>query len=425
MADATDRDKPVPLGEAQLRLGVYVWIDRPWVDHSFLRNKFKLTTDKQLREVRELGPRGIYWIPALSDVEPTPPPTPTPPTPTPSAPPPPASPPPPDPVREREDKLARQRDTAARARRQWEQAGQVLRDGMKALRDNPRQAGAALGGFAATVASQIEGRKGLLHLIDQQGNEGLHSHALSCMTLATLVGKELKLDGDALRNVSTGALMHDVGKLSIPARILRTAQRSQVEENAYRDHCRAGVELAQASGAFSDVVLSVIRDHHEHLDGSGFPARAKAAAIGLPARIVAVVNRYDRLCGPESPDRPAMRPADALKKMWRDERTRLDPQVLAALVKVLGVYPPGTIVQLADGRFALSVSPGSKPLLPKVIVHDASRPKDEADLLDLADEAQAGLTVTRALSPQEVSPQVLAWLSPRERLVYYFTADDD
>jgi putative nucleotidyltransferase with HDIG domain len=422
MADTTDRDKPQPLGDAQLRLGVYVWIDRPWVDHSFLRNKFKLTTEKQLREVRALGSRGIYWIPGLSDVAPTAP-EPAPAIPDPVSPP--AAPAAPDPIREREQKLTRQRESAARARLQWEKAGQVLRDGLKALRDNPRQAGAALGGFAASVASQIEGRKGLLHLIDQQGNEGLHSHALSCMTLATLVARELKLSGESLRDVSTGALMHDVGKLSIPMRILKSAQRSQVEENAYRDHCRAGVDIAQASGAFSDTVLAVIRDHHEHLDGTGFPARARGNAIGLAARIVAVVNRYDRLCGPESPDRPTMRPADALKKMWRDERTRLDPQVLAALVKVLGVYPPGTVLQLSDGRFALSVSPGAKPLLPKVIVYDASRPKEEADLVALADEQQAGLTVARALNPEEVAPQVLAWLNPRERLVYYFTADEE
>lgn len=434
MGESNDREQPMPLGDRQLQLGVYIWIDRPWTEHSFLRSRFKITSEKQLRELRALGPRGIHWIPALSDVEPIAPVIASEPTPDdllegvdPSAEAPaqgPAAPKQAESARERERRMAVQREKAARARRQWEQAGQVLRDGMRALRDNPRQAGAALGGFAENVAAQIDGRKGLLHLVEQDGSESLHAHALSCMTLATLVGKELKLDRTTLREVSTGALIHDVGKLAIPARILRSNSRSQAEENMYRDHCRAGVELARESGAFSEVVLAVIRDHHEHLDGSGFPARARDQAIGLPARIVAAVNRYDRLCNPESPHRSGLRPADALKKMWRDERSRLDGQVLAALVKVLGVYPPGTLVQLSDGRHGLSVNPSAKPLLPRVVVYDGSRPKDDADLLDLS-EAQAGIAIARAMAPDEIDPEVLAWLSPRERLAYYFTADDD
>ena len=244
------------------------------------------------------------------------------------------------------------------------------------------------------------------------------------MTLATLVGRELKLGRDTLAEVSTGALMHDVGKLLIPGHILRSSNRNQVEENVYRDHCRAGLEIARESGAFSEGVLAAIRDHHEHLDGSGFPSQARSDTIGLPARIVAVVNRYDRLCGPESPSRRGMRPADALRRMWREERSRLDERIIAALVRVLGVYPPGTIVELSDGRFGLAVNPSSKPLLPKVVVYEPSQPKDEADLLDLSDPS-AELAVTRALAPDDVAEPVLAWLNPRERLAFYFSADED
>lgn len=434
MADRSDREAPVPLEDGQLRLGVYVWIDRSWTEHSFLRSRFKITTEKQLRELQQLGPRGIHWIPALSDAEPVAPatdaPTDDPPISSDTA----------DTTeaegaaqaaqaaleaaQTRARKLAETRDRAVRARRDWERAGQALRDGMRALRDNPRQGGAALSGFAEKVASQIEGGRGLLHLVENDGGESLQAHALSCMTLATLVGRELKLDRTTLGELSTGALMHDVGKLTIPARILRSGNRSQAEENVYRDHCRAGVEIARESGAFSDVVLAVIRDHHEHLDGSGFPAQAKADTIGLPARIVAVVNRYDRLCSPESPERRGMRPADALRKMWREERSRLDERVIAALVRVLGVYPPGTLVELSDGRYGLTVNPSVKPLLPKVVVYEPSRPKDEADLLDLSEQPPE-LAVARALAPDEISRDVLAWLNPRERLAFYFTADED
>ena len=366
-----------------------------------------------------LGPENIYWIPSKSTTDPGPPPTSGEPVPLP---------PPITPIdnanalKEKSEKIQQQRALISKAERDWEKAAKTAREALLGMRDNPKQAGTKMREFTNSTALSISGREALLHLLEDKHGQGPQHHALNCMTLSMLLAKAMGLPPAAIGEVALGALAHDAGKSMIPAHILRTKMRSKAEENLYRDHCRFGVDMARTSGAFSGGALSAIQDHHEELDGSGFPSGKKASAIGLSARIVAVANRYDRLCSPESPEREPMLPADALKKMWQEGQSKFDPVILAALVRLLGVYPPGTIVNLNDGSLGLVVSPGKNSLYPKVLIYDPDIPKDEAPVVDLS-ETGGSLTIENALRPTDVPEDALEWISPRERLTYYFTAD--
>ena len=137
----------------------------------------------------------------------------------------------------------------------------------------PREAGQQLASLAASAVELLQSGEGMLQLMEKQQGESLQYHAINCMTMAALVGREMGLDDAQLRDLSLGALAHDIGKVMVQPYILKLAERSQPEEKAYRAHCDAGVELARSSGSFSDAALAIIRDHHEALDGSGFPAR--------------------------------------------------------------------------------------------------------------------------------------------------------
>lgn len=439
MSSPSKSENPVPLGNSQLRIGVYVTIDRPWLDHPFLRTRFLITSEKQLKDLMAMGAEGVSWVPALSDVEPTPPPVEG-----------------VDPAaprsddhkqmlvvardiigdatdeasevnpailqsKRREEKARRQRLLVAAARREWERAGGLVKGVFSSMATRPREAGQQLASLAASAVELLQSGEGMLQLMEKQQGESLQYHAINCMTMAALVGREMGLDDAQLRDLSLGALAHDIGKVMVQPYILKLAERSQPEEKAYRAHCDAGVELARSSGSFSDAALAIIRDHHEALDGSGFPARRRGDAISQMARIVGVVNRYDRLCGPESPDGVPMTPSDALRKLWREERnTRLDEKVLSALVKVLGVYPPGTIVELSDGNVALVVSTSSNPMRPRVLVHNPDVLKIDAEPIALED-APKELTIRKALKPTDLRPGTMLWLSPRERLSCFFT----
>jgi hypothetical protein len=179
-------------------------------------------------------------------------------------------------------------------------------------------------------------------------------------------------------------------------------------------------QFAAQSGAFSPAALAVIADHHESVDGSGWPLGKKTSGKG--ARILAMVDRYDRLCSPEVTDRDPLMPAEALATMFRHENSKYDMGLLSALIKLLGVYPPGTVVQLSDGTLAMVVSPGRKSLQPKVLIYSPELPKDEAPTLDL--DAEPDLKIAEAIRPTALPPDVLQWLNPQQRLSYFFSVED-
>jgi hypothetical protein len=88
------------------------------------------------------------------------------------------------------------------------------------------------------------------------------------------------------------------------------------------------------------------------------------------AGIVGLVNRYDRLCGPEAPEKASLMPAEALSVLFARESAKFDRKLLSLLVKTLGIYPPGTIVMLNDGSLGLVVSPGRDSLRPEILIYD-------------------------------------------------------
>jgi hypothetical protein len=98
---------------------------------------------------------------------------------------------------------------------------------------------------------------------------------------------------------------------------------------------------------------------------------------------------------------------------------KFDATVMASFIKMMGVYPPGSTVQLSDERFALVVNVNAtRPLRPSVLVHDAKLPRDEALVLDL--QAQPGLSIRRSLKPLQLPAPALNYLAPAKRVAYFF-----
>ena len=135
-----------------------------------------------------------------------------------------------------------------------------------------------------------------------------------------------------------------------------------------------------------------------------------------------MVNRYDNLCTPEAIGVEPLMPAEALARMFRIEGAQHDPALLGALIKLLGVYPPGTVVQLNDTSLALVVAPGPESLRPQVLVYTPEIPKDEAPTIELHTEPD--LKIIEAIRPATLPPDVLAWLNPQQRLSYFFSVEN-
>jgi hypothetical protein len=164
--------------------------------------------------------------------------------------------------------------------------------------------------------------------------------------------------------------------------------------------------------------MAVIAQHHEHADGTGFPEKLNSDRMTMAARIVALVNRYDNLCNPHLLAR-AMTPHESLSLLFAQGRSKFDTSILGAFIKMMGVYPPGSTVQLTDDRYALVVAVNSsRPLKPNVLVHDAATPRAEALVLDL--EAASGLGIRRSVRHGQLPPTALSYLAPNARVAYFF-----
>ena len=176
-------------------------------------------------------------------------------------------------------------------------------------------------------------------------------------------------------------------------------------------HCHYGVEIGKKL-LLAAPVLAVIREHHELFDGTGYPAKLKGEAIGLLSRIVVIANYYDELCNPPL-IADALTPHEALSLMFA--------KLLQIFIRCLGVYPPGTIVQLSNGVLGMVATVNTaRPMKPTLVVYDADVPKDEAIMLDMEQEAE--INISKAIRPAQVPREVYSYLSPRKRVSYSFDA---
>ena len=136
------------------------------------------------------------------------------------------------------------------------------------------------------------------------------------------------------------------------------------------------------------------------------------------SRIISLANTYDNLCNPGNPAL-SVTPHEALAQLFAQKKSQFNAATLTLFVRMMGVYPPGSIVQLTDERYALVASVNSsRPLKPRIVIHDTSVASDEALIVDLEDEP--GLGIRRSLKPLQLPRATFDYLSPRKRMCYFF-----
>jgi HD-GYP domain-containing protein (c-di-GMP phosphodiesterase class II) len=165
-------------------------------------------------------------------------------------------------------------------------------------------------------------------------DEYTEEHTRRVALRAVQVGEELGLTGSRLRALATGALVHDIGKLSVPDSILQKPGPLTDEEfEVIKEHPESGDMLLVDLG-FGDEVRHLVRDHHERLDGSGYPHGAHSSLISLDARILAVCDVYDALIS-RRVYRDAWTHERAVTLLREESGTSFDPKCVAALERVL------------------------------------------------------------------------------------------
>ncbi|MEZ5609724.1 MAG: DUF3391 domain-containing protein [Rhodocyclaceae bacterium] len=421
----------VPMDEAvsyvsadQLRIGLFVFVDLPWFRHPFAFDRFKIKTQSQITQLRELGVPRFRIDPARSETLVSAPAVSAADTTLASEPAPPED---PDASAraERRARSAARRARIARVEGAFARAGQAVREANRNLVARPTESLAALNQVVGEMAtSMLSASEVTLHaMADRIGGTDTYCHELNTAVMSLMLARQLELPEALVPMLGLGALVHDIGLAEIPDKVVKKREPlTHAEAELRKLHCEYGLKRAHQIG-LPPPVLAIIGQHHEYWDGSGYPKGASADRIHPLARVVALVNEYDNLCNPPDVMR-AMTPYEALSILFTQRRNRFEGRVLQLLVRQLGVYPPGTVVALSDDRLGMVVSVNSRaPLRPGVMVYQPELPRDESSILNLAQVPE--INIAKALRAADLPREVHDYLSPRTRVAYYFDTEVD
>ncbi len=246
----------------------------------------------------------------------------------------------------------------------------------------------------------LDSRDLMVGLIDLRSlNDYTFVHSVNVAIYSVIVGKDFDYSRGQLVDLAIGTILHDLGKCLIDQDILQKPSRLTPEEFEHvRTHTSRGFETLRSEMEVNLLSAHVAFQHHERLDGSGYPRGLKGNGIIEFARVAAVADVYDALTG-DRVYKPALPPSLAMRTIQTEAGRLLDPWVVDRLIRHLVPYPVATTVGLSSGETALVI---------KVNVEALDRPvvkvlKDGAGLsygskgavIDLSTES--GLSITRSV----------------------------
>ncbi|MCQ8820928.1 HD domain-containing protein [Pseudoalteromonas agarivorans] len=191
-------------------------------------------------------------------------------------------------------------------------------------------------------------------------------HMINCAIFTAVFAKYLGYKEEAVQQLAMGALLHDLGQAKLPQGIIsRPSKLTSSEMDIIKRHVAQGLGLVKGEKGITPLILDMIVNHHERLDGSGYPRGITAEKLSRPARIMAIVDVYDALTA-DRPHQEGDEPINALRYLLANKEL-FDAELVQHFIKCLGVHPVGTIVKLTNERLALVLEGNkSNPIKPKV-----------------------------------------------------------
>lgn len=403
----------------QLCIGLYIHLDLGWMKHSFTFSNFEIKNEKQLQKVKALNLSQIRYDPNRSTCAPLPmvvntstkdisvqPATEKPSTRIPA-----------EPEKKkfklRANRLLQLNKLILESKQEFSEDAKVARDATRNFALNPTDSRAKAEKLVNDLVNSVITEKDVvLHAVSTNSSDPeVYVHTLNVTVLALMLAKSLDLSEQEVHELGVAALLHDIGKTS----------EYRAKQVLMDSHCEDGARMARDAG-LSENITTAILQHHECVDGSGYQQRLVGEQIAPLARVLSIVNAYDNLCNPSNPDQ-ALSPFEALAQMYNVTSKKYDSRILQLFIRSLGVYPPGSIVQLSnDGYGIVMTANPNTPLLPYVMIYAPNVPRKTSVIIDLSEED--GLTIKKCFKPKDLPKEVFEYFSPRSRIYYYYLKNE-
>jgi putative nucleotidyltransferase with HDIG domain len=413
----------IKLSTEHLQVGNYIRLPLTWHDHPFLLSNFMIRNQEQIEIIKKLGIQHVYINIKKSRK-------------------PPKIEQPEIYLHEEEDdntyvddlmldkmqskdkcieQLKNHKESQKRAEQGFKYSFEKIKDLMRNTQGYPLRSMREAQALTDYIASQLHSTSNItLHLMaDTPNNDSLYYHALNVATLSMLLAKLCNKSYDEIKMVGLAAIFHDIGNSKISPHVFKKSEDlTKPEENLYKMHATYSLRLLEMASDFPNDAKEIIANHHERLDGSGYPKGLIESDINDLTQLLSVVDEYDYMCNPLLKNKTPVTPYTALSFLYKHCDKKLNKKYVQALIKQLGVYPPGCVVELSNGHIGLVLSINSKrTLYPKLMIYDQHVPKEQAAIIDLE---ELSLTIKRVLLPSRLPKEIFDYLQPRKCIGYFF-----
>jgi len=342
------------LDASELTVGMYVVeLDRPWEESPFLFQGFLLETEQDIQTVQENC--AYVWVDVMEEEW--------------------------EPLDKTHPELRRTRkyyiDKQDMARQLTEanrtyqatkkQVKQLFASALLGQALNLKQAQAMISDCVSRVVANPKAMLWLTRL--KHRDEYTAEHSVNVALLAISLGHHLNLAPYELENLGICGLMHDIGKVKVPEEILNKPGRLTEEEFAeIARHTTYARQMLMGRTDIYPGAVDVAWCHHERLDGSGYPRGVDGSKLSLFTRIVSVVDTYDAMTS-DRIYRRGMSSLEAMKILNREAGIKLDADVVRKFVNMIGLYPPGYLMEMSNGEVGIIMSADEGyQLKPRVIM---------------------------------------------------------
>ena len=261
----------------------------------------------------------------------------------------------------------------------------------------------------AILRNALENRENLVQLTDIRLHDNYtFGHSVNVAVLSAILGSLCNVSGDDLVNLIIGALLHDIGKLIIPQHILtKPGQLSEQEFYIIKMHPEAGrLKLQDLSTPSAEVLATIAGQHHEHIDGRGYPDQLTGDQIHLFARIVAIADVFDALTSARS-YKPAYRPHTAYRIMTKCSPGQFDEKLLNLFFDSVAIYPVGTVLKTTMGYAIVKKTELGNTLTPTICVFGDANMNVLPQPFDIDLRKCPPETITHVLEDMELMPLIM------------------
>ncbi len=240
---------------------------------------------------------------------------------------------------------------------------------------------------AECVQSVIKSPDALMWLTQLKNRDEYTSqHSMNVCIYSIALGRQINLPEHELEEIGLCGMMHDMGKLRIPLEVLnKPGIFVQEERDIMQTHSALGWQLLMSSSGMLGCAIDAAYGHHERLDGKGYPRGLTEERIHPYTRIVTITDMYDAIVS-DRVYRRGRTHLEAINLLIKYSGTQLDPGLVIKFIESLGIYPPGSVVELTNGEIAVVVEVHQeKKLKPKIIILvNGEKTRIKPYLVDLA-----------------------------------------